>query len=129
PLDARAELEHPRRLALQLPLRRETGGELAVGPATGEVVEDVERDADVVRRRALVRIERRDVTALGDDQLLLLRRLRGRRARKTGRERGHRARRGGGLEHVTSGDLCHTRLLENRSVGVYMGALRGSCQG
>src|SRR5262249_35264867 len=43
----------------------------------GEVVEDVEGHADVVRRGREVRIELRDVATLGNDQLPLLGRLGG----------------------------------------------------
>ena len=51
------------------------GIELAVRMAADQVVEDVERDADVVGRGAEVRVELGDVAALGDDQLPLLRGL------------------------------------------------------
>ena len=74
-LDPLAQLEGPLRLALQLPLCRQSRVELAVGVARGQVVEDVEAPADVVGRRAEVGIELRDVSALGDDQLPLLRGL------------------------------------------------------
>ena len=57
---------------LELPLGGQAGVELAVRVPARQVVEEVERDADVVRRRAEVRVELGDVAALGGDQLLLL---------------------------------------------------------
>src|SRR5262249_17341070 len=74
-LHARPELERPRRRRGQLPLRGQPRMELAVRMAADEVVVEVERDPDVVGRRAHVGIEERDVAGLGDDQLPLLRGL------------------------------------------------------
>ncbi len=54
-------LNAPRGLPFELPLGGEPGVELAVGMAAGQVVEDVERDADVVGRGAEVRVELGDV--------------------------------------------------------------------
>src|SRR5207249_7260622 len=85
-----AKLERPRRLALELPLRREAGRELAVGAPARQVVEDVERDTDVVRRRAQVRVQVGDVAALGDDEVALRGGLRLSGMRQS-RERGGRA--------------------------------------
>ncbi|NUN51967.1 MAG: AAA family ATPase, partial [Planctomycetaceae bacterium] len=85
-LHARPELEDPRRLALHAPLGGQALGELAVRVAARQVVEDVERRADVVRRRVHVRIERGHVAPLGDHQLSLGRRLGRRRpCQRTGR--------------------------------------------
>ena len=49
PLDALAHLEHPRRLALELPFRREARRQLSVRPPARQVVEEIERDTDIVR--------------------------------------------------------------------------------
>jgi hypothetical protein len=49
-LDARAQLEAPRRLPLELPLGGEPGIELAVGVPAGQVVEKLKEIADIVRR-------------------------------------------------------------------------------
>ena len=88
-LHALPELEGPRGRRGRLPLGREPGLQLAVRMAVRQVVEDVERDADVVRRGREVGIEPGEVAALGDDELALLGRLGGgapwRRALQQGR--------------------------------------------
>src|SRR5205823_8263172 len=65
------QLEGPRRRVLELPVGGEAGVELAVRVATGQVVEEVERDPDLVGAGAEVGIELRDVAALRGDQLFL----------------------------------------------------------
>ncbi len=107
-LDALAQLEGPRRLILELPFGGETGIELAVRMAAREVVEEIEGDADVVRRCAEVRVELRDVAALSGDELLLLRRLSLGRRRLV--ERCRDAQRRPALQQLTSGHL-HRRHL------------------
>src|SRR5262249_12937682 len=98
-------LERPRRLTLELPLGGQAGIELAVRVAGREVVVDVERHADVVGRRAEVRIELRDVAALRHDQLALLGRLgSGARGERDGGGAGG-AERGRALEHIASSQL------------------------
>jgi hypothetical protein len=56
-LDALAELEPPGGLAFELPLCGQARVELAVRVAACQVVKQVEGDADVVRRRAVVGVE------------------------------------------------------------------------
>src|SRR5439155_24121848 len=84
--------------------------ELAVGMAAREVVEEVERPADVVGRRAEVRVQPRQVAALGDDELTLLGRLGAGRAGQRRRQRGGGAERGGGLQAISSRQMAHTLL-------------------
>src|SRR5213078_1460729 len=110
PLDAWPDLERPLGLALPFPLGREPRVELAVRMARHQVVEDVERDADVIGRGAEVRIELGDVPALGDDQLTLRRRLGGRGSRKRSGERRGGAEGGRPLEWLASCDLDHNGL-------------------
>jgi hypothetical protein len=110
PLHALAQLERPRLLTLNLPFGGEAGDELAVGPAAREVVEHVERDADVVRRRAHVGIERRDVPTLGDQQLALLGGLGGGRTSQSARQGGGGAGQGRALEKISTSH-CHTAFL------------------
>jgi hypothetical protein len=115
-LHALAQLEGPGGLPLELPLRRETRVQLAVGMPAREVVEIIEAPADVVGSGAEVGIELRNVPALGDDELLLLCRL---GPRCDGRELGHRAghaERRGSLEQFTSGD-GHGRILPLVCIG------------
>src|SRR5438128_398621 len=89
PLDAWPDLERPLGRALELPVRSEAGVELAVRVAGHQIVEEVERHADVVGRSREVRVELRDVAALGDDQLRLRRRLGARGSRtRSGHRRG-----------------------------------------
>src|SRR5207244_12606251 len=100
------------------------GGQLAVGTPARQVVEDVERDADVVRRRAQVGIQVGDVAALGDDEIALLRGLRVRElwhAGKRGRRAGCRD-----LEHVTSSHLCHVVASSAAYVRDQWGSIWGS---
>src|SRR5262249_33715941 len=80
-LDALSELEPPGRLPFELPLGRQRRVELAIRVPAREVVENVERDADVLGRRAEMGIEPRDVAPLSGDELFLLSRLRPHRAR------------------------------------------------
>ncbi len=81
------QLEGPRRLPLELPLRGEAGMELAIRVTARQIVEDIEAPADLVGRGAEVGIELRDVTALRDDQLPLLGRLGVSRSRHRARQR------------------------------------------
>src|SRR5262249_57060295 len=62
--DALAQLEPPGRLALQPPFCRQPRVELAVWVSTRQVVEQVERDADVLGRGAKVWVESGDVAPL-----------------------------------------------------------------
>jgi hypothetical protein len=105
PLDALAHLEHPRRLALELPLGREAGVELAVWMPAHQVVEEVEGPADLVGRRAEMGIEVGDVSALADDELLLLGRLRPGRAGERAGQRNGRAGDGRSLDELTTGQV------------------------
>ena len=106
PLDPLADLEDPGCLPLELPLRGQPRVELAVGVPAHQVVEEVERDPDVVGRGAEVRVELGDVAALRPHQLALLGGLgRGGACQRVG-DRGDRASGGGALEKVTSGE-CH----------------------
>src|SRR5262249_21655791 len=79
--------------------------QLAVRVPARQVVEEIERDADVLRRRAEMGIEFRDVAALGGDKLLLLSRLRLRRARKDLRQPTGHSECGRGLEQITASDV------------------------
>ena len=135
-LHARAQLERPRGRRRQLPLGGEPGMELAVGMAAREVVEEVERPADVVGRRAEVRVQPRQVAALGDDQFTLLGRLGAGGAGQRRRDCGGGAERGGGLQEISSRQMAHTllfrawptpRALRQRRCGLFS-TPRAPCQ-
>src|SRR5581483_4184500 len=86
--DAGAQAERPRGGRGGLPLGRQAGMERVVGVAPRQVVEEVERDPDVVRGRGEVRVELRDVAALADHQLAALGGLAGGGPSRAGAERG-----------------------------------------
>src|SRR5262249_8919113 len=100
-------LEHPRGGIRELPFGRERRIELAVRMTRHEVVEQVERDSDVVRRRAEVRIEFRDIAALGDDELTLLGRLCADGAGERRRQCGSGAGDAGSLQKLATGETGH----------------------
>src|SRR5262249_57587093 len=97
-------VEPGRRVAVECPLRWQGGVKLAVRVAAREVVEQVERDADVVGGRAVVRIELGDVAALGGDELPLLGGLGPRRAWEPLQRAGHTDH-GRALEHLATSDV------------------------
>jgi hypothetical protein len=109
-LDALAELERPRRLVLELPLGGEPGIQLAVRVTAGQVVEEVEGDADLVGVGAEVRVELRDVATLGGDQLLLLRGLGLRVPQPDGRHHPGGAEHGRPFEQLASRDFHEVHL-------------------
>src|SRR5690349_3910788 len=104
-LDALPEFQPPGCLPFELPLRRQRRVQLAVRVAARQVVEEIERDADVLGRRAEMRIEPRDVAALGGDKLLLLSSLRLHRARKDLRQPTGRSECCYALEQFTASDI------------------------
>src|SRR5262249_56165431 len=85
-------------------LRWRWGIKVGVGVGGREVVEQVERDADVVGGRAVVRVELGDVAALGGDELTLLGGLGPRRAWEPLQRAGHTDR-GRALEQLATSDV------------------------
>ena len=82
--DTPAQLELPQGRIHKLPLGSERWMQLAVVVSAHEVIEEIEGDGDVGGGRGQVRVEVRDVAALGDDQLRLPGGLRRRRPREQG---------------------------------------------
>jgi hypothetical protein len=103
-----------------------------------QIVEEIERDTDVLGRRAEVRIELGDVTRLGGDELLLLGGLGLRRAGERLRQRAGHAERCAPLSNsrrvtfmgCTSSRRIRVQLRSDTAVcGAGYSAFASACQG
>jgi hypothetical protein len=81
-----------------------------------QIVEEIERDTDVLGRRAEVRVELGDVARLGGDELLLLGGLGLRRAGERLRQRAGHAERCRALEQLATSDF-HGMHLQSTDSG------------